>query len=92
MEFKIVEQSSNKLVAHISGADHTIMNVVVRQLQQDKQVIAAAYTLEHPLAADPKLIIQTQGKATPKAALLDAVASLKKEYTQFSNAFTKAFS
>lgn len=72
------------------GADHTLLNVLVNKLQQDKDVKIAAYNIEHPLVSTPKLIIETS-KKTPEAVLADVIASLKEDNKAFLTAFEKSF-
>ena len=89
VELQVIEDIKNRLEVSVEGLDHTILNLLVKQLQQDKDVTVAAYNIEHPLVSTPKLIIETKS-ASPKNALTKAITSLKKENTEFGKAFAKA--
>jgi DNA-directed RNA polymerase subunit L len=89
MEFIVIEESKNRLQAEIKGADNTICNLVVDELWNDKDVTVAAYNIEHPLTASPKIVIETKGKDAKKA-LLEAMSRLKKQFADFSKMASKA--
>jgi len=56
---------------------------------KDSKVEFAAYKLEHPMDADSKFIIRTNGK-TPKKALEDAIKSIDGVLDNFSTNIKKA--
>ena len=89
MEFTILEDTKNRFQAEIKGADHTICNVLVDELWTDKHVKVAAYNVEHPLTASPKIVIETDG-ADPKKALLAAADRVKKQNAEFTKLIGKA--
>jgi DNA-directed RNA polymerase subunit L len=89
MELIVIEESKTRLEAELKGADHTVCNVVVEELYNDKDVVNAAYNVEHPLVAQPKIIIETKGKE-PKKALVEAIARVKKQTADFSKKIEKA--
>ena len=88
MEIKVLEKAKNRLVIGIEGEDATLCNAIRKELWNDDKVKAAAYSVDHPLTAAPKIIVETTGK-DPKDALLDAVKRLKKDNDKFRNAFLK---
>ena len=89
MELKVIEQSKNKLVIDIPGEDHTLFNILSKELMSDKDVTLGGYYVEHPVLNVPRLIIQTKPK-TPFAALEEAVKRVKKLNSDFSKAVEKA--
>jgi len=88
MELKVVESTKNKLVIELKGEDHTFCNILVKELQKDSNVKAAAYTIEHPLRRVPQIMIETTS-GNPKDALVKATANLIKEAGNFQKGFAK---
>ena len=89
MEFIVIEDTKTRFQAEIKGADHTVCNVLVDELWNDKHVNVAAYNVEHPLTASPKLVIETDG-ADAKKILTDACSRLKKQNDEFAKLVAKA--
>ncbi len=89
MELLIIESTKNRLQANIKGADHTVCNVVVDELWNDSDVVNAAYNVEHPIVADPKILIETKSK-DPKKVLVDAIARVKKQTAEFKKQASSA--
>lgn len=90
MELKILEEKKNKLVIEVKGETHTFCNAMKKELWNDKHIKAAAYTVSHPFAGVPKLMVETDGSETPKKALLDAAKRIEKEFDSFKSEFSKA--
>ena len=80
MELKFLEEDKHKLIFELKGEDHTFCNVLVKELQKDSSVRAAAYRIDHPLARIPTIIVEADD---PKKSLKKAVSSLKKEANDF---------
>ena len=89
MELKILEDKKNKLVFESKDLGHTICNVLKKELWNDSHVKVATYSVRHPLVSKPKMIVETDGSETPKAALLAAVQRLKKVSEKFRKEFSK---
>ncbi len=87
MEITVVEESKDKLVVEIKGEGHGFVNALKKELNENKNVKAAGYNIDHPLVGVPKLIIH--GKE-PKKQLAEAAKSLKKQSAEFLKAFNKA--
>lgn len=90
MEIKVLEESKNKLIFQLVGADHTFCNALKRGLIEVKGVEVATYAIEHPQVGIPKMLIETKGAVTPKAALAKAVKVLQEASKEFLTAFNKA--
>jgi len=63
------------------GQGHTLANVIRKELWNDDHVKGAAYTVEHPLIAKPRIIVETDGadpRKTVQAAVKRVVKSLEK--------------
>lgn len=75
MEIDIVEQKENNLVFHIRGAGHTFCNSLKDIMVDMDDVDVVTYTIEHPLVADPKFFLETDGEE-PTTVLKQAVDEL----------------
>ena len=89
MEVKVLEEKKNKLILEIKGEGHAFCNALKKELWNDSHVKAAAYKIAHPLVGIPKMIVETDGKETPKKALTEAAKRLSKEIDKFKTAFLK---
>jgi len=87
MELKIIEDSKDKVVFEIIGADNTLSNVLKERISQQKGVDACSYNVEHPLTSNPKFIIQADNA---KKAIEAAIESLKKDNEEFKKLAEKA--
>ncbi|MBW2982178.1 DNA-directed RNA polymerase subunit L [Candidatus Woesearchaeota archaeon] len=89
MEVKILSEKKNRLVIEIKNEGHAFCNALKKELWNDSHVKVAAYKIEHPLVGIPTLIVETDGKETPKKALTEAAKRLGKEADKFKTAFSK---
>jgi len=89
MEIKILEQKGSKLQFEIRGENHTLCNILKKELYNDEHVKSATYWINHPLIGVPTFILETDG-ADPKKTLISAVQRLKKLIEKFSEEFSKA--
>jgi DNA-directed RNA polymerase subunit L len=81
MEFVVLEKKKQKMQVQLLGLDHTLCNLLVSELHEDKQVLNAAYAIDHPLVGKPKLILETADK-DPQVVLADALKRCKKNLTE----------
>jgi DNA-directed RNA polymerase subunit L len=77
MEIKMLEQGKKRIKFQIIGEDHTLCNALRKELWNDKDIEIAGYSIEHPLVSQPIMTVETNGKETPKKALLKAISNLK---------------
>ncbi len=77
MEVKILEESKNRILVEIIGESHAFCNALKKELYWDKHVKVAAYNIEHPYVANPKIVVETDGQEKPKNALLKAAERIK---------------
>lgn len=89
MEIKVLESSNKRLKIELVGEDHTLANVIRKELWEDKHIEAAGYSIEHPLVSNPILLVETNGKEDPKKVLLNAVENLKKKNKEILDEFSK---
>lgn len=88
MEFKVLEETKNKLVFELAGETHTFCNALKHELQQIKGVETATYRVEHPLIGIPKFHIETKN-LEPRKALKEALVNLKKKTKDFQKELGK---
>ena len=79
MEMNVIEENKNRLVVKVEGIGHTICNIIKNQLSKNSNVKAVAYKIDHPLVGVPQMVIETNGKVSPRAAVKKAIDSLSKE-------------
>jgi len=89
MELDIVEDKKNRMVFELKGETHTFCNILRKELWNDKHVKIATYNIEHPLIGVPKIIVETDGKKSPKKALQEAVKRIEKINDNFKKQFMK---
>jgi DNA-directed RNA polymerase subunit L len=89
MEIKVLEKTKKRLVFELKAGTHTICNILKDELWNDKDIVAAAYNIDHPLIGVPKFIVETNGKTEPDTALANACDRLKKQNKEFLTLFGK---
>ncbi|OIO62707.1 hypothetical protein AUJ69_02375 [Candidatus Woesearchaeota archaeon CG1_02_47_18] len=90
MEVKVIEETKKRLVVEVPGAGHTLCNLLKNQLLQNKHVRIATYVVKHPLVAIPTMIIETDGKTSPRKALYSVVDKLTDDFKDLKKKFLKA--
>lgn len=78
MEIKAIENSKDSAVIEVKGVGHAFCNMLKNELYNDSHVKIASYRIEHPLIKVPQIIVETDGKESPKDAFLNACKRLKK--------------
>jgi len=89
MEINVIEKTKKRLVFELKEGTHTVCNVLKDELWNDKDIVAAAYNIDHPLIGIPKFIVETNGKTAPEKALAKAVDRLKKQNKDLGDTFSK---
>lgn len=92
MELKTVEKTKNTLEIEVIGETHSLCNAIRECLLKDDKVIAASYIVEHPILAQPKIFVKTNGSKTPRDALKEAAAKFKEDLNEFKKLFGQATS
>ncbi|MAE13856.1 hypothetical protein CMO92_04790 [Candidatus Woesearchaeota archaeon] len=88
MELRVLENGKKKFIFELEGTDHTICNALKEELWEDKNVLVAAYSIEHPLIGIPRITVE-MSSGDPQKAILDAISRLKKKNSTFLSAFKK---
>jgi DNA-directed RNA polymerase subunit L len=85
MDVKIILNEKNVLEIELD-TDHSLAQVLAEKLNQDKDVDFAAYKVDHPMVAKPRLYVRTK-KGDPTKIVLEKVKELKKEVAEFRKQF-----
>ena len=72
MELELLEKGDESILVRIVGEDHTFCNLLRAELQKDENVVAASYTIEHPLTEHPKFYVKVRKGKAPEKVLVDA--------------------
>lgn len=89
MELEVVQKDENSLKFVLRGEEHTLANLLRRVLKQNEHVLYAAYKVTHPLIdqREPVFVINTDGKESPKEALIKAAQTIKEQVNEFGEKF-----
>ncbi len=87
MEVKILINEKNALELEMAGADQSLAQLLAERLNEDKDVEFASYKVEHPIIGNPKLFVRTK-KGEPAKIVLDKLAEIKKEVSEFRSQFS----
>ncbi|MBU0591461.1 DNA-directed RNA polymerase subunit L [Candidatus Micrarchaeota archaeon] len=86
MEVNIIVNEKNMLELEFVNGDSSLPQMLVEKLNSDKNVEFAAYKVEHPLIAHPKLILKTKSVDASKL-LLEKLQDVKKDVSDFKDQF-----
>lgn len=78
MKINVLEDKKTKFVFEVEGENHTLNNLLTKQLWKDSHVKVSGYNISHPLVGVPKVTVETDG-ADPRKVLADAVKKMKKD-------------
>ena len=75
---ELLSRDERTLEVSIEGEGHTLLNLLVDELNRNPHVTMAAYSIDHPLIGRARLIIRTDGKVAPEDALREATENLQR--------------
>lgn len=78
-----IEDKKNRFVFEVEGIGHTFINILKDELWNDSHVKISTYSIRHPIISKPKIIVETDGNESPRAALSSAISRLKKISEKF---------
>ncbi len=87
MEVKILINEKNTLELELAGGDQSLAQLLAERLNEDKDVEFASYKVEHPIVGNPKLFLRTR-KGEPAKLVLEKLAEIKKEVSEFRSQFS----
>lgn len=90
MDIEVVKSEKDLIEFKLIGETHTLSNMLVQELLGIKGVEFSSYKLEHPSDNHSVIVVKTDGKLKPDAAVKKAVEALEKTIKDFSAAFSKA--
>lgn len=76
---KIVKNNENLLELELSSEDHTIGNLLRSTLMMDEHVKQAGYRVIHPITGGIRIVVHTDGKESPKDALINALLKIERD-------------
>lgn len=82
MQFKVQEESAQKLIFDLENETHTFCNILKEELRQIKGVEIATYHIDHPLIGVPRFHLETKG-IEPRKALKMALKAIQKKAEEF---------
>ena len=82
MDFKIIEETNQRMVFTLRGETHTFCNLLNQELQEVKGVAVATYKIDHPLVGLPEFLVETKG-LEPRKALKEALKGVRKLAEEF---------
>ncbi len=91
MELNVLSKDDRTLVFELKGEGHTFCNVLREALLKDKNVVFAAYRIDHPLISSPVFTVSTDGSKSPEEALREAVNRILTFTEEFEEAAKKVF-
>ena len=83
MEVTIFKSDKDYLEVDVSGEDHTLGNILRKELWNVKGVKEAGYIIKHPLVASMRISVRCDGK--PKAAFHEAIGLIKDQVKEVRN-------
>ncbi len=83
MEIRVLEEAKNRIRFEVKGEDHTLCNLLRKELWNNKHVTVSGYNIDHPLVSEPIMLVETDGKEDPRKVLIKAVDSLKNKTKEF---------
>jgi len=90
LQVEVLTFTKNKLEVKLRGEGHTILNLLVSELNSDPRVVAA-YRVEHPLLDVVYLHVTTEGDLSPLKALEEAVHRLNEKLSSLRSQLLEAF-
>jgi DNA-directed RNA polymerase subunit L len=83
MEVSVVKSEKDYLEVDILGEDHTLGNIIRKELWNVKGVKEAGYIIKHPLISCLRISVRTEDK--PKKAFHEAVSLIKSQIKEVRN-------
>ncbi len=81
MEFKLLEKKKDSIKVEIKEPDETLINPLIHELLQDKNVVDARFTTSHPQLNTAVLTVEVK-EGKPQAALKKAAKALANQFLE----------
>ncbi|MFH1520542.1 MAG: RpoL/Rpb11 RNA polymerase subunit family protein [Candidatus Micrarchaeota archaeon] len=86
MDVKLLVNEKHIIEMDLGDADQSLAQLLVEKLNEDSDVEFAAYKVEHPITATPKIYLRTK-KGEASKLLLEKLDEIKNEVTDFKKQF-----
>ncbi len=86
MEVRVVSRSERELVLEITGEDHTLGNMLMREALKHPSVEYAAYRIPHPLKNIMEFTLVVKEGANLPEVLAEIISRLKNQIAEFKKA------
>ncbi len=90
MELELIKKEGTVIELKLVGEDHTLCNILRKNLHEDTRVVTAAYNIEHPLLAHPRFYVKVKGGRSPDRALRRAAKKLEEDCSEVRQKLEKA--
>ncbi|MBS3118015.1 DNA-directed RNA polymerase subunit L [Candidatus Woesearchaeota archaeon] len=87
MEIEVRNKEKESLKIEIKKEGHTLVNLIRKELWEDKTVQAAGYEMKHALVDTPILFVESKD---PKKSLKEAAQRLQKKNAEVKQKFEKS--
>ncbi len=91
MRPKVIEESRYELKIEFEGESHSFPNLLRTTLLEEPSVIFAGYNIDHPLLANPVLMLRTTRRQA-KVVLREALERMLARAEEFRKKFVKVAS
>lgn len=81
MEFKLLDKKKNSIKVEILQPDETLINPLIHELLQDKNVVDARFTTGHPQLDKAILMVEVK-EGKPQASLKKAAKALANQFLE----------
>lgn len=82
MRLKIKGKGKNTLRIEFEGEDHSLLNLLRKNLWKDSKIDSASYKKDHPYQSNPELLLKTK-KGDPVKSLKRAARKVSDEAKEF---------
>ena len=83
MEVRVVSRTDRELVLEITGEDHTLGNMLMKEALRHPAVEYAAYRIPHPLRNVMEFVLIVKEGASLSAVLTEILSKLRSEIAEF---------
>jgi DNA-directed RNA polymerase subunit L len=88
MEIEVLTKEKNSIEVEFKDLDHSILQLLVERLNQDKDVEFVSFKVPHPVIKRPRFILKTRKKEAVKL-LEEAIEETKNELDAFRKKFAQ---
>ena len=83
MEVKVISKTERELILEITGEDHTLGNMLMKEALKHPNIEYSAYRIPHPLRNIMEFTIIVKEGASLSSVLTEIISKLKSEISEF---------